>query len=65
MSSISISDPLFVHLSYFLPYLSLFIASPEATRQVLGEAKAYSIGGSLPLIRTLQDQGFDVQVRAV
>lgn len=34
----------------------------EATRKVLGDVKPYSIGGSLPLIRDLQNQGFDVQV---
>lgn len=34
----------------------------QATSQVLGSAKPYSIGGSLPLIRDLQDQGFDVQI---
>jgi acetylornithine deacetylase len=33
-----------------------------ATESVLGSVKPYSIGGSLPLIRDLQDQGFDVQV---
>lgn len=34
----------------------------HATGVVLGAAKPYSIGGSLPLIRDLQDQGFDVQI---
>lgn len=34
----------------------------EATEDVLGEVKPYAIGGSLPLIRDLQDQGFDVQI---
>lgn len=34
----------------------------KATEKVLGEAKPYSIGGSLPLIRDLQDSGFDVQI---
>jgi acetylornithine deacetylase len=33
-----------------------------ATESVLGAVKPYSIGGSLPLIRNLQDQGFDVQI---
>ncbi|KAL1515102.1 hypothetical protein AB1Y20_004165 [Prymnesium parvum] len=33
-----------------------------ATEQVLGEAKAYSICGSLPLVRNLQRAGFDVQM---
>jgi acetylornithine deacetylase len=39
-----------------------FHALTEATRTVLGDCKPYSIGGSLPLIRDLQDQGFDVQI---
>lgn len=34
----------------------------EATEKVLGSVMPYSIGGSLPLIRDLQDQGFDVQI---
>ena len=34
----------------------------EATVKVLGFVKPYSIGGSLPLIRDLQNQGFDVQI---
>jgi acetylornithine deacetylase len=34
----------------------------EATQKVLGSAKPYSIGGSLPLIRDLQDEGFDVMI---
>ncbi len=34
----------------------------RATEVVLGTAKPYSIGGSLPLIRDLQDAGFDVQI---
>jgi len=33
-----------------------------ATREVLGEAKPYSICGSLPLVRNLQRGGFDVQM---
>lgn len=33
-----------------------------ATQQVRGEAKPYSIGGSLPLVRDLQRGGFDVQI---
>lgn len=39
-----------------------FKALVAATNDVLGFAKPYSIGGSLPLIRELQDQGFDVQI---
>jgi len=34
----------------------------EATEKVMGSVAPYSIGGSLPLIRDLQDQGFDVQI---
>ena len=34
----------------------------QATRDVLGEAKPYSICGSLPLVRNLQRAGFDVQM---
>jgi acetylornithine deacetylase len=34
----------------------------EATRLVLGKVEPYSINGSLPLIRELQDEGFDVQI---
>ena len=33
-----------------------------ATEAVLGEAKPYSICGSLPLVRDLQRAGFDVQM---
>ncbi|CAI7805916.1 unnamed protein product [Closterium sp. NIES-54] len=32
-----------------------------ATKEVMGECKPYSITGSLPLIRDLQEAGFDVQ----
>ena len=34
----------------------------QATLEVLGESEPYSICGSLPLVRDLQDAGFDVQV---
>ena len=34
----------------------------KATEAVLGEAKPYSICGSLPLVRDLQRAGFDVQM---
>jgi acetylornithine deacetylase len=37
-------------------------ALQAATAAVLGSAKAYSIGGSLPLVRELQDSGYDVQI---
>lgn len=30
--------------------------------QVLGKSQPYSISGSLPLVRWLQDQGYDVQI---
>ena len=33
-----------------------------STEKVLGSAKPYAIGGSLPLIRDLQDQGYDVMI---
>ncbi|CAA7042990.1 unnamed protein product [Microthlaspi erraticum] len=33
----------------------------EATKEVVGHVKPYSITGTLPLIRDLQDEGFDVQ----
>jgi len=34
----------------------------DATEKVLGAAKPFAISGSLPLIRDLQDHGFDVQI---
>ena len=34
----------------------------EATKEVIGESKPYSICGSLPLVGDLQEAGFDVQV---
>lgn len=37
-------------------------ALSKATERVLGTVKPYSIGGSLPLIRELQDHGFDVHI---
>ncbi|CAM8999877.1 unnamed protein product [Rhodiola kirilowii] len=33
----------------------------KATKDIVGHVKPYSITGSLPLIRELQDEGFDVQ----
>ena len=39
-----------------------FTALKNATDAVLGEAKPYSIGGSLPLVRDLQRAGFDIQM---
>ncbi len=33
-----------------------------ATKKILGDSKPYAIGGSLPLIRDLQDGGFDVMI---
>lgn len=38
-----------------------FHALCKATEEVVGHVKPYSITGSLPLIRELQDEGFDVQ----
>ena len=34
----------------------------EATGEVLGESKPFSICGSLPLVGDLQKAGFDIQV---
>jgi acetylornithine deacetylase len=34
----------------------------DATAQVRGEAKPYSITGSLPLVREMQNAGFDIQI---
>jgi len=34
----------------------------EATKEVIGESKPYSICGSLPLVGDLQEAGFDVQI---
>lgn len=34
----------------------------SATKAVLGEAKPYSLTGSLPLVKELQDEGFDLQI---
>lgn len=39
-----------------------YAALRDATAKVLGEAKPYSICGSLPLVRDLQRAGFDLQV---
>jgi acetylornithine deacetylase len=39
-----------------------FSALKESTEEVIGECKPYSIGGSLPLVRELQQAGFDVQI---
>ncbi|KAF3449455.1 hypothetical protein FNV43_RR10183 [Rhamnella rubrinervis] len=38
-----------------------FHALCKATEEVVGHVKPYSITGSLPLIRELKDEGFDVQ----
>lgn len=37
-------------------------ALTDSTEEVLGSVKPYSITGSLPLVRTLQDADFDVQL---
>jgi len=34
----------------------------EATKEVKGEVKPYSISGSLPLVRQMQKEGFDIQI---
>lgn len=39
-----------------------YAAILDATTRVKGSVQPYSIGGSLPLVRDLQDQGFDVQI---
>jgi acetylornithine deacetylase len=39
-----------------------YAALVSATRDVLGEVKPYSIGGSLPLVREMQSSGFDLQI---
>ncbi|KAF0934668.1 hypothetical protein E2562_026416, partial [Oryza meyeriana var. granulata] len=38
-----------------------FHALCKATKEIVGHVEPYSITGSLPLIRELQDEGFDVQ----
>jgi len=37
-------------------------ALKQATETILGHVKPYSIGGSLPLVRQLQESGFDLQI---
>ena len=37
-------------------------AIKDATLEVKGEVKPYSLTGSLPLVREMQDQGFDIQI---
>lgn len=50
------------------PGIACNLASPgfkllcDATRKVIGDAKPYSITGSLPLVRELQESGFDLQI---
>lgn len=39
-----------------------FKALVAATKEILGEVKPYSIGGSLPLVRDMQEHGFDLQI---
>jgi len=39
-----------------------FTAICDATESVKGKAKPYSITGSLPLVRTMQREGFDLQI---
>mmetsp|Transcript_23440 Transcript_23440/g.34198 ORF Transcript_23440/g.34198 Transcript_23440/m.34198 type:complete len:90 (-) Transcript_23440:142-411(-) len=34
----------------------------DATKEVKGHVKPYSITGSLPLVRAMQNAGFDVQI---
>lgn len=37
-------------------------AIKDATKEVKGEVKCYAITGSLPLVRQMQKQGFDIQI---
>ena len=46
---------------YFFFFL-LLLALKQATQDIVGVVVPYGIGGSLPLIRSLKDQGFDVQI---
>jgi acetylornithine deacetylase len=39
-----------------------FTAFHEATKSVIGESNPYSIGGSLPLVWELQQEGYDLQI---
>jgi len=39
-----------------------FIAFNDATKEVIGESIPYSIGGSLPLVYELQQEGYDLQI---
>jgi len=39
-----------------------FLSFHEATKEVFGESKPYSICGSLPLVYELQKEGFDLQL---
>jgi len=39
-----------------------FKAINEATKEVIGQSLPYSIGGSLPLVFELQQEGFDLQI---
>lgn len=34
----------------------------DATKEVKGDVKSYSINGSLPLVREMQNEGFDIQI---
>lgn len=45
----------------FLAFCAGFKALVDAFTEVVGDCKPYSITGSLPCIRDLQDAGFDVQ----
>lgn len=39
-----------------------YAALMEATKSVLGHVAPYSIGGSLPLVRQMQEEGFDLHI---
>ena len=59
---------IYIHTSSCTQGIACNLDSPafkkldEATEEIIGESKPYSITGSLPLVKDLQDAGFDVQV---
>ena len=60
-----LSPPLFTHTLQGIACnldSDAFKKLEEATKEVMGECKPYSITGSLPLVGDLQQAGFDVQV---
>lgn len=59
-TSLSLLLPLFQGIACNLESLA-FKRLHEATEEVLGESKPFSLCGSLPLVGDLQKAGFDVQ----